>query len=330
LTPIPRFSLTLEECMTSEKSRLNESLPPIIDTFAEAFDMKFTRLIITAWDEYWLESALREFCGYGSSVIACDAEVAVERRLSLSETPDARPGAEVLAFSFSKSALSKAIPQRVGQCLMTCPTTAVFNGLPGADHVIPLGKSLRYFGDGFQKSKQIEGERYWRVPVMDGEFWVAHELGVDSGIGGGNLIIQAENLESGLDAARRIVASLEALPGMITPFPGGVARSGSKVGSRYKGLVASTADAYCPTLKGRTDSLLLGRTNVTLEVVIDGVSRAAIEEAMKVAIQTASECSLLAIGAGNYGGKLGAHHFQLSELADRSVTTLAELGDSHT
>lgn len=316
--------------MTSEKPRTDESLPPIIDTFAEAFDMKFTRLIITAWDEYWLNAALQEFCGYGSSVIACDAEVAVERRLPDSQTPDGRPGAEVLAFSFSKSALAKAIPRRVGQCLMTCPTTAVFNGLPGLENVIPLGKSLRFFGDGFQKSKQIEEERYWRVPVMDGEFWVAHELGVDSGIGGGNLILQAATMESGLEAARCVVGSLESLPGIITPFPGGVARSGSKVGSRYKGLVASTADAYCPTLKGRSESLLLANTSVALEVVIDGVSRDAIEKAMKIAIETASGCSLLAIGAGNYGGKLGAHHFQLSELADRPAMNVADLMRSGT
>ena len=311
--------------MASQKASSGELAPPIVDTFAEAFDMTCTRLIVTAWDDYWLQSGVREFCGYGSSVIACDAEVAVERWIDPSESPDGRPAAAILAFGFSKSALAKAVPRRAGQCLMTCPSTSVFNGMADSETKIPLGKSLRYFGDGYQKSKQIEEERFWRVPVMDGEFWVVDELGIEAGVGGGNLILQARSLSQGLTAARQVVDSLRDLPGVITPFPGGVARSGSKVGSRYKGLVASTADAYCPTLKGRSGEELMPNTQAALEVVIDGTSRVAMEEAMRIAIATASNCKLEAIGAGNYGGKLGKHHFKLAELTDRKVTKLADL-----
>lgn len=286
----------------------------IVDTFAEAFRMRFVRLIITAADEYWLDVALRETTGYGSSVIGCDAEIGVERLLPASETPDSRPGAAVLAFGFSTDALAKAIPNRVGQCLMTCPTTAVFNGLPDAEETLPLGKHLRYFGDGFQKSKLLGGRRYWRVPVMDGEFLLEEKLGVAKGVAGGNLILQGTTPPVALDAARRASEALATLENIITPFPGGVVRSGSKVGSTYKGMVASTNDAFCPTLRGRVESELVEGANCAYEIVIDGTDEQAVGEAMKLALKTAADEGVLAIGAGNYGGKLGKFHFYLHEL----------------
>src|SRR5262245_34068532 len=196
--------------------------------------MRYARLLVTAHDQHWLDAALREFTGYSSSVIACDAETGVERFLPESETPDGRPGAAVLAFGFSAEALGKVLPNRAGQCLMTCPSTAVYDGLPTAETRIPLGKHIRFFGDGYQKSKRLGKRRYWRIPVMDGEFLVEESLGVEKGIAGGNLILQSETPEAGLAAARRGVEAIAALSGVITPFPGGVARSGSKVGSRYK------------------------------------------------------------------------------------------------
>src|SRR4051794_15591213 len=214
----------------------------IEDTFAEAFGMRYVRLVVTAADEYWLEAALREQTGYSSSVIACDAETGVERRIPANETPDGRPGAAVLLFGFSSDALAKTVPNRVGQCVMTCPTTAVYDGLPTAETKIPLGKKIRFFGDGFQKSKQVGGRRYWRIPVMDGEFVVDDRVGVEKGVAGGNIIIQSVDQRRGLAAVRRATDAIWKHPGVIMPFPGGCARSGSKVGSRYKGLVASTAD----------------------------------------------------------------------------------------
>jgi len=295
----------------------------IIDTFAEAFRMRFVRLIVTATDDYWLDAALREVCGYSSSVIGCDAEVGVEQMLAPSKTPDGRPGAAVLAFGFSSEALAKAVPNRVGQCLMTCPTTAVYNGLPDSlpnvelpnvEETIPLGKHLRYFGDGFQKSKLLAGRRYWRVPVMDGEFLLEEKLGVAKGVAGGNIIMQGTTQEVTLNAARRASEVLASLAGIITPFPGGVVRSGSKVGSTYKGMVASTNDAYCPTLRGRVESDLVEGANCAYEIVIDGVDETAVEGAMKVALETAAGDGILTIGAGNYGGKLGKFHFHLHKL----------------
>ena len=286
----------------------------IEDTFAEAFGMRYVRLIVTAADEYWLEAGLREFTGYSSSVIACDAETGVEQRLSADETPDGRIGAAVLVFGFSTDALTKAVPNRTGQCLMTCPSTAVFNGLPDSATKIPLGKHIRFFGDGFQKSKQVAGRRYWRIPVMDGEFLVEESLGVEKGVAGGNLIIQSDTQAAGLAAARRGTEAIAGVSGAITPFPGGVARSGSKVGSKYKGLVASTSDPYCPTLRGRVESKLHPAANCAYEIVIDGVSEQSVAAAMTAAMRAAAGTGTVAITAGNYGGKLGKFHFHLHKL----------------
>lgn len=284
------------------------------DTFAEAFGMSYTRLVVTAHDEYWLEAAVREATGYSSSVIACDAEAGIERRLPVGQTPDGRPGAAILIFGFSQDALAKAVPNRTGQCLMTCPSTAVFDGLPAAEKRIPLGKHLRFFGDGYQKSKLVDGRRFWRVPVMDGEFLVQEDLGVAKGVGGGNIILQTVTRQAGLAAARRAVEAVASVEGVIAPFPGGVARSGSKVGSRYKGLPASTADPFCPTLRGRVESKLHPEANCAYEVVIDGVSEQAVGAAMAAAMRAAAADDVLAISAGNYGGKLGKFHFPLREL----------------
>lgn len=289
----------------------------IVDTFAEAFRMRYTRLIVTAADDYWLRIALNEVSGYGSSVIGCDAEVGVEQMLAPHVTPDGRPGASVLAFGLNIEALAKAIPNRVGQCLMTCPTTAVFDGLAHGAEQIPLGKYLRYFGDGFQKSKMIADRRYWRIPVMDGEFIVEEQIGIGKGIAGGNIILQAATSETALSAARKAVDAIQELPGAITPFPGGVVRSGSKVGSKYKGMVASTNDSFCPTLRGRMPTALVDGANCAYEIVIDGIDETEVATAMTAGIHAAAAEGVLAISAGNYGGKLGKFHFHLRDLIVR-------------
>lgn len=286
----------------------------IEDTFAEAFRMRYVRVVVTAHDDHWLDAAVREFSGYATSIIACDCEIGVEQHLHPDATPDGRPGAALLAFGFSAESLGTAIPARTGQCLMTCPTTAVYDGLSEGEEQIPLGKHLRYFGDGYQKSKLIDGVRYWRIPVMDGEFVVQDKLLVGKGVAGGNFILQAETLDVGLTAARRAIDAISPLPGVITPFPGGVVRSGSKVGSRRGKLKASTAEGYCPTLRGRVETNLHEGANCVYEVVIDGCDESQVARAMTVGIRAAAGPGVLAIGAGNYGGKLGKFHFHLREL----------------
>jgi formylmethanofuran--tetrahydromethanopterin N-formyltransferase len=286
----------------------------IMDTFAEAFGLRYARLVVTAHDTHWLDAGLAALCGYGTSVIGCDAEIGVELRLDPAATPDGRPGAAVLAFAFDAERVAKAVGNRTAQCLLTCPTAAVFDGLPEAADRVPLGQHVRFFGDGFEKSKVIDGRRFWRVPVMDGEFVVEETGGVTKGVGGGNFIIQGRSLEAALDAARRAVAAIAAVPGTITPFPGGTVRSGSKVGSRYEALRASTNEAFCPGLVGRVPTEIDPAASCCLEVVIDGVDRDAVAAAMVAGIRAAAGPDVPAIAAGNYGGKLGKHHFHLREL----------------
>jgi formylmethanofuran--tetrahydromethanopterin N-formyltransferase len=286
----------------------------IIDTFAEAFRLRFARLVVTAHDTHWVEAAVRAACGYGTSVIGCDAEAGVERLLHPEETPDGRPGAAIMLFGFSPEAVGKAAGNRTAQCLLTCPTTAVFDGLPDSEERIPLGSHVRFFGDGHEKTKLVAGRRHWRVPVMDGEFLVEETAGVAKGVGGGNFLVEGESLEAALAAVRRGVAAVTAVPGTIAPFPGGAVRSGSKVGSRYPQLKASTNDAFCPALAGRVATELHPDAAACIEVVIDGESELAVAAAMAAGIRAAVGPGVPAISAGNYGGKLGKFHFRLHDV----------------
>jgi formylmethanofuran--tetrahydromethanopterin N-formyltransferase len=288
---------------------------PIEDTFAEAFPMTALRLIITAETPAWAQTAGQVVTGYASSVIGCDVEAAIERTLSVEETVDGRPGVSVLMFGFSRDALQKSVVNRVGQCILTCPTTACYNGLPIVKgKTIRIGGNLRFFGDGHQFSKKLENRRYWRLPVMDGEFTCEDLFGTVKGVGGGNFLIMAASQAEGLTAAEAAVTAIRKVPGICLPFPGGVVRSGSKVGSRYKKLKASTNDAYCPTLRGLVKSALPDSANAVYEIVIDGIDQNAVEEATRVGIRAACIAGVVGITAGNYGGSLGPVHLYLHKL----------------
>lgn len=289
----------------------------VADTFAEAFPITGTRLIITAVSERWALIAAQELCGFATSVIACDCEAAIERHVSPNETPDGRPGISVLLFAFSREGLQKAVSERVGQCVLTCPTTACYDGLPDTprDKQILVGGQLRFFGDGFQASKKLGTRRYWRIPVMDGEFVCEDRFGTIKGVAGGNLLVCAVDQSQALLAADAAANAIRELSDVALPFPGGIVRSGSKVGSLYKKLKASTNDAYCPTLIANTRTELPAGTGAVYELVIDGLSVDAVRNAMRVGLHAASKCSgLTLITAGNYGGKLGKHHYYLREL----------------
>ncbi|MGC8643265.1 MAG: formylmethanofuran--tetrahydromethanopterin N-formyltransferase [Isosphaeraceae bacterium] len=291
----------------------------IVDTFAEAFPMTAARVIITAATQAWAETAGKTMSGYATSVIACDAEAAIERGLEPEQTPDGRPGVSVLVFAFSREALEKAIVKRVGQCVMTCPTTACYGGLPVGEKAVKVGGSLRYFGDGWQISKRLAGRRYWRIPVMDGEFTCEETFGTRKGVAGGNLILLGTDPDRLLRATERAVAAMRAVRDVILPFPGGIARSGSKVGSKYQGLRASTNTAFAPTLRGLVATDLPEGVRCALEVVIDGLSLEAVEEATAVGLRAGARAAdgVVAITAGNYGGKLGPFHIRLHDVLDR-------------
>ncbi len=286
----------------------------IEDTFAEAFEMWGARLIITAADPRWARIAAQEATGFATSVIACGAEAGIEGELPASETPDGRPGVSILVFTMGPKGMQEQLMNRVGQCVMTCATTACFNGLPEGEKTVKVGGQLRYFGDGFQISKLLEGRRLWRIPVMEGEFVVDESFYVQRAVGGGNFLILGETSASTLAAAEAAVAAIGAVAGVVTPFPGGIVRSGSKTTSKYKFLRASTNDAYCPTLRGQVDSALPDSVNSVLEIVIDGLSEEAVREATRVGVRAACRPGIVRISAGNYGGTLGQYQFHLREI----------------
>ncbi|MDR3621006.1 MAG: formylmethanofuran--tetrahydromethanopterin N-formyltransferase [Paludisphaera borealis] len=292
----------------------------IEDTFAEAFPMTAARAIVTADSPAWAEIAGKEMSGYATSVIGCDAEAAIERVLAPGETPDGRPGVSVLLFAFSRDALEKALANRVGQCVMTCPTTACYNGLPIGEKTVNVGGRLRYFGDGWQIAKRLEGRRFWRVPVMDGEFTCEETFGTVKGVAGGNIILLGTDPAGALVAAEDAAAAMRKIEGVILPFPGGIARSGSKVGSKYKALRASTNTAYAPTLRGLVASELPDEVRCAYEIVIDGLTLEAVERATAVGLVAAArpDRGVVAVTAGNYGGKLGPFHIRLRDVAGRS------------
>ena len=289
----------------------------IDETFAEAFGMRGTRLIITAHDLTWARHAAVALTGFATSVIACGAEAGIERELSPDETPDGRPGVSALLFAVSSKELGKQLERRVGQCVLTCPTTAVFAGLD-APEKLPLGKTLRFFGDGFQNSKVVAGRRYWRIPVMDGEFLAEETTSMVKTVGGGNFLVLAQDQVSALRACEAAIGEMRKLPNVIMPFPGGVVRSGSKVGSKYKALPASTNDAFCPTLRGATRSELTSDIGSVMEIVIDGLTdtdvRAAMKSGLEAVCRDGAAGGVRRISAGNYGGKLGQFHFHLREI----------------
>ncbi|MCG8017300.1 MAG: formylmethanofuran--tetrahydromethanopterin N-formyltransferase [Candidatus Thiodiazotropha sp. 'RUGA'] len=289
----------------------------IEETFAEAFGMSATRIIITAIDAKWARIAGETMTGFATSVIGCGVEAGIETELHPTQTPDGRHGVSVLLFAMSGKALAKQLETRVGQCVLTCPTTAVFSGMQG-EKQIPLGKNLRYFGDGYQISKQIGEKRYWRVPVMDGEFLCEESVARTSAVGGGNFLVLANHQQQALTACEKAIAEMGKLPNVIMPFPGGIVRSGSKVGSKYKSLMASTNDAYCPTLRGLVNSNLDNDIGGVMEIVINGLTEADVRQATRIGITAVCEVGaaggIKRISAGNYGGKLGQFHFHLREV----------------
>ena len=290
----------------------------VVDTFAEAFPMVGTRIIITAPTLEWALIAARTMTGFATSVIAAGAEAGIERTLSPDETLDGRPGVAVLIFTMDTNKLQIQLRNRVGQCVLTSPGSACFAGLEG-EKKLKLGASLRFFGDGWQISKLLGGKRFWRIPVMDGEFVCEATTGLTKkAVGGGNLLVLGKSHAAVLSACERAVRAIDAVPEVITPFPGGIVRSGSKVGSKYKGQIASTNDAYCPTLKAAVKTALPLDVEAVLEIVIDGLTKESIAKAMHAGMHAiadgGAEQGITHITAGNYGGNLGPHHFHLKEI----------------
>ena len=285
----------------------------IIDTFAEAFGMWGARVIITGEKQKWAMAAAKAMTGFATSIIGCRCEAGIESEMPADETPDGRPGVSVLLFAGSAKGVGNRLVERIGQCVMTCPTTACYNGLD-AEETVNVGGKLRYFGDGYQASKMLGSQRLWRIPVMEGEFLIDESFGVQPAVGGGNFLVLGKDLTVTLDAVEAAVAAMR-IPDIILPFPDGVVRSGSKPGSKYKALPASTNDAYCPSLRGSApETALPAEVTCVLEIVIDGLNEKAVGDSMRLGIQAAAREGIVQITAGNYGGNLGQFHLHLHEL----------------
>ena len=298
--------------------RLEVNGVAIDDTFAEAFGMRATAIIVTGPNRKWARQAAISMTGFATSVIGCGCEAAIDLELPPSATPDGRPGCRVMLFAVSTEELQKQLVTRVGQCVLTSPGSACFAGLDGPVK-LKLGSELRYFGDGWQVSKKLGGRHFWRVPVMDGEFVCEAATGMTKdAVGGGNLLLLARSSAGALTAAEAAVDAIREVVGAILPFPGGVVRSGSKIGGKYNGMIASTNEAFAPTLRGVVESRLDADVNAVLEIVIDGETSHAVAEAMKAGIKAVTdlgpERGASRISAGNYGGKLGPFIYPLRDL----------------
>jgi formylmethanofuran--tetrahydromethanopterin N-formyltransferase len=293
----------------------------IEDTYAEAFSLRAARLVVTADSPAW------SMTGFATSIIASGCEAGMEGPAP-ETTPDGRPGVRVILLARSAAELQDQVVRRVGQCVMTAAGASCFDALGATDESIRLGSLLRFFGDGQQTSKridpalaaaaagQVRARRLWRIPVMDGEFVVDDRCGIRKAVAGGNVLILGRSAEVTLAAAERAVAAIRRQPEVVLPFPGGIVRSGSKVGSKYRKLVASTNSPYCPTLRVVVETALPEEVESVLEIVIDGLSVDAVGAAMAAGARAACGPGIVRIGAGNYGGRLGKHLFHLRPLLE--------------
>jgi formylmethanofuran--tetrahydromethanopterin N-formyltransferase len=288
----------------------------IEDTFAEAFPIRISRVLITAVTERWALEAAREASGFGTSVIGCPSESGIEFVINEDETPDGRPGVYIQICNMSYKTLETSLLSRLGQCVLTAPTASAFNGLPEAENQFDTGKKLSFFGDGYQKlMEDYFGRKIWKIPIISGDFIIEQSMGAIEGIAGGNFYILGQNQMAALTAAEAAVGAIRRHKGTITPFPGGVVASGSKVGSRYKGLKASTNTAFCSSLRDDGVCVLSEDVSAIYEIVINGISRQAIEESMRAGINAACRIpGVLRISAANFEGKLGPHRFELQKI----------------
>ena len=288
----------------------------IEDTFAEMFPLWAGRILITAENEKWALTAANVATGFATSVIMAPAEAAIERLVPADQTPDKRPGVLIQIYNRDRFELKHQLMERIGQCIMTCPTTSAFNGLPTAKRKLNVGRSLRYFGDGFQKKAMVGNRKCWKIPVMEGNFIVEDAFGAQQAVAGGNFLMLAENQSSGLEASEAAIDAIRAhAADVIMPFPGGICRAGSKAGSLKYKLKASTYHTYCPTLKTVVpDSHVPENVNSVYEIVINGLTLDAVKKAMKQGVKSAASTHGIAkISAGNYGGKLGPYKDFLKE-----------------
>jgi formylmethanofuran--tetrahydromethanopterin N-formyltransferase len=289
----------------------------IVDTFAEMFPMWAGRVLITADSERWALTAATVATGLATSVIMSPAEAGIEGTVPSEKTPDNRAGVLIQIYNHNRFQLKNQMILRIGQCIMTCPTASAFDAMPNAKRKLKVGRSLRLFGDGFQRKGLVGNRKVWRIPVMEGDFIVEDTFGAVQAIAGGMVMILSKDKPSGLKAAEEAVKAIKSKASeVILPFPGGICRSGSKTGSLKYKLKASTNHPFCPGLKTLVqDSKVPESVNCVYEIVVNGLSAEAVKKAMGEGVRTAASVpGVVRISAGNYGGKLGPYKAFLKEV----------------
>jgi len=288
------------------------------DTFMEMFPMWAGRMLVTAETEGWALTAASSATGFATSIIMSPAEAGIERLATADETPDGRPGVFLQVYCRDRRALKSQMVARIGQCIMTCPTTSAFNALEEAKRMLRVGRSLAYFGDGYQRRSDFSGRRVWLIPTMEGEFMVESRFGAKRGVAGGMFLILARDRAAGLAAAEKAAEASKKEGRVILPFPGGVCRSGSKVGSAKYKLGASTNQPYCPTLRGRiTDSALPSEVGCVYEIIINGLTMDEVKRAVLEGMKAATTVpGIVRLTAANYGGRLGRYRLGFRELVE--------------
>jgi len=297
----------------------NGNITEIVDTFAEMFPMWAGRVLITADSEKWALTAASVATGLATSVIMSPAEAGIEGTVPPEKTPDNRVGVLIQIYNRNRFELKNQMILRIGQCIMTCPTTSAFDALPNAKRRLKVGRSIRLFGDGFQRKGIVGNRKGWKIPVMEGNFFVEDSFGAAEAIAGGNFLILAKDKLSGLKAAEEAVEAIKNRASeVILPFPGGICRSGSKAGSLKYKLKASTNHPFCPGLKALVqDSQVPENVNCVYEIVINGLTLEAVKKAMGDGVRAAASVpGVVRISAGNYGGKLGPYKAFLKEVLE--------------
>ncbi|MDP3396735.1 MAG: formylmethanofuran--tetrahydromethanopterin N-formyltransferase [Methanoregula sp.] len=286
----------------------------IDNEFAEAFPTWVCRVIITAVTTEWARKAATEATGFATSAIGCPCEAGIEQELDGSQTPDGRPGVSILICA-GKKKIKDQVVERLAECVLTAPTTAVFNGITNSEEKIQV--KLHFFGDGHEYQKEVGGRKCWVIPIMEGEYIGEEEFGIVKGVAGGNFFVMAENQMAALMGAQASVDAIAKVPGTITSFPGGIVASGSKVGSlKYKFMPASTNEKYCPTLREKVpDSKVPAGIKGVYEIVIDGIDEKSVAAAMAAGIKAAVLVpGVKFITAGNFGGTLGPFKIELHKI----------------
>lgn len=286
----------------------------IDDTYAEAFKTKAAHLLITATTKQLAHTAATEATGFATSFIGCGAEAGIDQYIPPEKTPDNRPGYSIIICQNKTEDLEEQLLERIGQCVLTAPTTAVYNLIDESDKQTNLGFKLSFFADGYQTSYEENDKTYYKIPVMSGDFIIEENFGITNAVAGGNLFIMAKTQQTALLAAQAAVEAIANIAGVITPFPGGLVASGSKVGSKkYKFMNATTNEQYCPTLKDEIeDSQLPEDVNGVYEIVFDALDEDIINEATQKAIEAIKTVpDVVKISAGNYGGNLGKYKINL-------------------